>query len=132
MVKRLSRSWLGGIALAGLLSAGCNATPVGPSLADVVVSSPATAPSGSNRALCCCRVVGTATNQNTVPVHVTLTYKAFDGLREDPLATLIYFIKDFQPGATHDIDASGFLYPCNAIQAVRMEVEVRGITFPPF
>jgi hypothetical protein len=132
MIREVSGTGLAALGLAvGLAASGCNSSIVGPSLLDVTVSAPVTVPSGTNRALCCCRVTGTAVNNNAVPVHVTLKYKAFDGLREDPLATVIYFIKDLQPGATHAIDASGVLYPCNEVQSVQMEVNVRGITFPP-
>jgi len=111
---------------------GCNASPVGPSLAGVDVTTPVIRPSTDNPALCCCRVAGTAVNRNSVAVHVTIKYKAFDGVREDPLVTVIYFIKDFQPGDTQPIDAAGILFPCNAIKSVQMEVGVRGIIFPPY
>jgi hypothetical protein len=114
------------------LALGCNSSPVGPTLSDVDVTTPAIRPSTNNPALCCCRVVGTAVNHNSVAVHVTIKYKAFDGVRADPLATVLYFIKDFQPGDTQPIDASGFLYPCNAIKSVQMEVGVRGIIFPDY
>jgi hypothetical protein len=114
------------------LAVGCNASPVGPSLAGVDVTSPVIQPSAGNSALCCCRVVGSAVNHNSVAVHVTIKYKAYDGVRKDPLVTVLYFIKDFQAGDTQPIDASGILYPCNAIKSVQMEVGVRGIVFPPY
>jgi hypothetical protein len=114
------------------LIAGCNASPVGPSLSGVDVTAPVIQPSAGNPALCCCRVVGSAVNHNDVPVHVTIKYKAFDGVRKDPLVTVLYFIKDFRAGDTQPIDASGILYPCNAVKSVGMEVGVRGIVFPPY
>ena len=114
------------------LALGCNSSPVGPTLSDVDVTAPVIRPSTNNPALCCCRVVGTAVNHNSVAVHVTIKYMAFDGVRQDPLVTVLYFIKDFKPGDTQPIDASGILFPCNAIKSVQMEVGVRGILFPPY
>jgi hypothetical protein len=75
------------------------------------------------------------TNNNTVPVHVTIKFDAFQTQTSpDPFASAIYFIEDLQPRATHAVDASGFLIPCNAInlQLLRKEVSVRGVAFPPF
>jgi hypothetical protein len=116
-----------------LLVAGCaEVTPTGPSLSDVQLSGITTAPTAGDRSLCCCRVVGTATNRNSVPVHATLKFSAFQTpTAAEPLSTLIYFIKDFQPGATHAIDAPGFIFPCNVVNNLKTEVEVRGISFPP-
>jgi hypothetical protein len=65
----------------------CNASPVGPTLAGVDVTPPTIRASGGDNVLCCCRVVGTAVTNNRVAVHVTINYKAFDGVQQDPLAT---------------------------------------------
>lgn len=120
-------------ALALGLSGCADVTPTGPSLADIQITGLRLSPTTENPGLCCCRVLGTATNRNTVPVHVTLEISAY-GIPPgaDPLASLVYFIKDFQPGATHQIEASGILFPCNAISpALKYEIEVRGLTYPP-
>lgn len=124
---------LGGVGLVLGLAACAEVTPTGPSLADVPITGLRIEPTTANPGLCCCRAVGTAANRNSVPVHVTLKISAFaNPPGAEPVASLIYFIKDFQPGATHAIDAPGILFPCASISpALKYEVEVRGLTFPP-
>jgi hypothetical protein len=132
-------------ALAGvsaLAVAACEDAPIGPSLGAVPVAVSALKPSQGNPGLCCCHVLGTARNDNSVPVHVTIKFSAFNvprppnGPDPDPLSTILYFIKDLQPGQTHQIEAPGFIFPCNTIpegiKNVKTEVEVKGITYPPF
>ncbi|MCU0255345.1 MAG: hypothetical protein MUF60_01255 [Vicinamibacterales bacterium] len=123
----------GGVGLGLVIAACADVTPTGPSLSDVQVTGLRTVPTTDNPGLCCCRAVGTAVNRNSVPVHVTLKISAYaNPPGADPVASLIYFIKDFQPGATHAIDAPGILFPCASISpALKYEVEVRGLTFPP-
>ncbi|HEY8550554.1 MAG TPA: hypothetical protein VIL35_11405 [Vicinamibacterales bacterium] len=115
--------------------AACEDSPTGPSLSAVTVQNLSLRPTTGNPGLCCCHVVGTARNDNTVPVHVTIKFAAFNQPNADPLSTILYFIKDLQPGQTHAIDAPGFIFPCNAIpegiRNVRTEIDVKGITFPP-
>ena len=91
--------------------------------------------------LCCCHVTGQARNDNSVAVHVTIKFSAFNAppgpnAPAEPLSTILYFIKDLQPGQTHQIEAPGFIFPCNqipeGIRNVKTEVEVKGITYPPF
>lgn len=130
----LCTALLSTLCLASALSSGgcADVTPTGPSLSDVQLSGITTAPTAGDRSLCCCRVVGTATNRNGVPVHVTLKFSAYQTpTASEPLSTLLYFIKDFQPGASHAVDAPGFIFPCSVINNLKTEVEVRGITFPP-
>lgn len=118
--------------------AGCEDAPVGPSLGNVTLANLSLRSTTENPGLCCCHVIGTARNGNTVPVHVTIKFRAFNqpGPAAEPLSTILYFIKDLQPGATHAIDAPGFVFPCNTLPAgmgnVQTEVDVKGITFPPF
>lgn len=123
----------GGVGLGLGLVACAEVTPTGPSLSDVQISGLRTAPTTENPGLCCCRAVGTAVNRNSVPVHVTLKIAAYSNPPgAEPVASLIYFIKDFQPGASHAIDAPGILFPCASISpTLKYEVEVRGLTFPP-
>lgn len=123
----------GGVGLAWGLAACAEVTPTGPSLSDVQISGLRTVPTTENPGLCCCRAVGTAVNRNSVPVHATVKISAYSNPPgAEPVATLIYFIKDFQPGASHAIDAPGILFPCSSISpALKYEVEVRGLTFPP-
>ena len=110
---------------------GCQDLPTGPSLKDFQVSGVAGSPTIANSPnLCCCHVVGTATNRTTVPLHATIQFTGFD-VRGQELSTILYFIQDMAPGASHSIDAPGFIVPCSAISRYTWEVKVRGITYPP-
>ena len=130
------------VGVSALACAACEDAPVGPSLGAVPVAVTGLKPSQGNPGLCCCHVVGSARNDNSVPVHVTIKFSAFNvprppnGPDPDPLSTILYFIKDLQPGQTHQIEAPGFIFPCNQIpegvRNVKTEVEVKGITYPPF
>jgi hypothetical protein len=146
-VDRRSRRWpartrrtaIAGAALVGLCALGvtaCEDAPTGPSLSNVSLQGLALNSTTGNPGLCCCRVVGTARNGNSVPVHVTIKFDAANpSSPTEPLSTILFFIKDLQPGASAPIDASGFIFPCatlsNDIRNVRTEIEVKGITFPP-
>jgi len=131
---RYCRPWLF-VGLSALALTACEDSPLGPSLSAVPVSNLGLRSTTGNPGLCCCHVTGIARNNNTVPVHVTIKFAAFPTNDPEPLSTILYFIKDLQPGATHQIDAPGFVFPCSTfpsgIQNVRTEVEVKGITFPP-
>lgn len=116
------------ICVAAFASSSCRGTPVGPDLSNLTVNY-STQSTTVDASACCCRVVGTAVNKNTEPVHVTIKFTALDSKNEEISRTL-YFIKDFQRGATHQIDAAGFVFPCSSINRVTAEVEVRGITSP--
>ena len=124
------------VALASFAVGACEDAPTGPSLSAVPVTNLGLKPSQGNPGLCCCHVTGTARNDNSVTVHVTIKFAAFNTPNGDPLSTILYFIKDLQPGQTHQIEAPGFIFPCSqipeGIRNVRTEVEVRGITYPPF
>jgi hypothetical protein len=137
---------IGASAFVGLSALGlvaCEDAPIGPSLGAVAVSNlDLRASQGNNKDLCCCVVTGQARNDNSVAVHVTIKFSAFNvprppnGPDPDPLSTILYFIRDLQPGQTHQIDAHGFIFPCSTLPAgvanVQREVEVKGITYPPF
>ena len=119
-------------ALAAIAStAGCQSTPTGPSLANVVIQNVALQATTADATVCCCRVVGTATNNNAVGVHITIKFKAYDGRFADPMSTVVYFIKDFQPKAVHTISAAGLLFPCSSVASVKYEVDVKGLDSPP-
>jgi hypothetical protein len=79
-----------------------------------------------NAALCCCRVAAVAQNRNTVPVHVTIKFTGYDENPTLPLAAIVHFIKNMQPGTQEPILASGFLFACNRLKDVRVEVDVTG------
>ncbi len=111
--------------------ASCRGLPTGPSLSNVVVRNVALKATTGNTALCCCRVTASAENNNRVPVHVTIKFSALDGVKADPIATILYFVPDLEPGSTRAVDAAGFIFPCNAIRDLKTEVDVKGIAFPP-
>jgi hypothetical protein len=131
------------VGLGALGLTACEDAPIGPSLGAVPVTNLGLRPSqGNNPGVCCCVVTGQARNDNSVAVHVTIKFAAFNvprppnGPDPDPLSTILYFIRDLQPGQTHQIDAHGFIFPCSTLPAgvtnVQTEVEVKGITYPPF
>lgn len=136
-MQRLNRMHvLGSLVLASVCAlAACEGTPAGPSLADVPLTNVALRPTlAGDATLCCCHVTGVLTNNNTVPVDVTLKFAAFQTpTSPDPFASILYFVEDLQSGARHNVDAAGFLVPCSAInpQLLRKEVSVRGVAFPP-
>ena len=109
----------------------CRAAPTGPSLANVTVGALSLAPTAGDPAVCCCRVVGTARNENAVPVHATFKFTAFDADRIRPISKVIFFIGDFRSGTERPIDAHGFVFPCSIIKDLTTEVDVRGLVFPP-
>lgn len=122
----------GAVILAGLAvlaSASCRGLPTGPSLADIALSY-STQATTADAGACCCRVVGNATNRNREPVHLTIKFTAMDA-QDEEISRILYFVKDFQRGASHQIDAAGFVFPCSTISRVTAEVEVRGIAYPP-
>lgn len=114
---------------AGVATNGCEGLPAGPSLADIAVTNLRTQSTIGDTALCCCHVVGTARNNNGVPLHATMKFAAIDGNQQE-ISRVIYFIENFQPGATHAIDAGGFLFECDRVRSIKYEVSVRGLTAP--
>ncbi len=125
--------WTAGVlvALGGLWLAACGGTPTGPSISNVVLRNIALQPTTGNPNLCCCHVSGTAENGNTVPVHVTIKFSALDGVRDEPIATVLAFVSDLEPRTSRAIDAAGLIVPCSAIKELTTEVDVSGIAFPP-
>lgn len=118
------------LAVAVLISS-CRGVPTGPSLANITVAPLSLQPTIGDPSLCCCRVVGSATNTNRIPVHATFKFTAFDGERQQPISSILFFIPDFRPGTERPIDAHGFIFPCNVIKELKTELEVKGLTFPP-
>jgi hypothetical protein len=112
------------------VSTGCEGLPVGPSLADVAVSNLRTQSTIGDNNLCCCHIVGTARNNNGVPLHATLKFAAIDANQQE-ISRVVYFIENFQPGASHQIEAGGFLFECARVRDIKYEVSVRGLTSPP-
>ena len=113
------------------LAPGCRGLPNGPSLSNVTMGPLRLEPTLDDPALCCCRVIGLATNSNRVPVHATFKFSAFDGERAQAISSILFFIPDFQPRTDRSIDAHGFIFPCNVIKELKTELDIKGIAFPP-
>jgi hypothetical protein len=109
---------------------GCEGLPAGPSLNDVVISNLRTQSTIGDNNLCCCHVLGTARNNNGVALHATLKFAVLDANQEE-ISRVIYFIENFQPGASHQIEAGGFIFECARVRSIKYEVSVRGLTSPP-
>lgn len=118
------------VCAAALTVAGCQSLPTGPSLTAFEITNIAGQPTIGDRSLCCCHVVGTATNRTTVPLHATITFSGFD-TRDKEISKIVYFMQDVAPGQTRNINAPGFIVPCNAITRFSWEVKVRAVTYPP-
>jgi hypothetical protein len=129
-VRFVCAALIGGVAAVVMI--GCSVPPTGPSLSNVTVSNLQLKSTIDGRNdLCCCRVVGSVSNQNQVTVHVTLKFSAFRSGGSEPLSSLIYFVPDLSPGSTAPIEASGFLFSCSNIDELKTEVDLRGIASPP-
>lgn len=130
---RLGRRSMTGIATLAVVALlwSCHGLPTGPSLSNITVSPLSLQPTAGDPALCCCRVVGTAKNLNVVAVHATFKFSAFDGINASPISRILFFLSDLRPGVERQIDAHGFLYPCNIIKELRTELDIRGIALPP-
>lgn len=113
-----------------LVTAGCEGLPTGPSLAGVVVTNLRTQSTIGDANLCCCHILGTARNNNAVPLHATLKFATLDAGGQE-ISRVVYFIENFQPGASHQIDAGGFLFECARVRDIKYEVSVRGLDSPP-
>jgi hypothetical protein len=120
-------AFLGVVASIGIA---CRGLPAGPSLSNVTVGSLTLEPTIGNPGLCCCRVVGSVVNNNDVAVHATFKFDALDD-RGESMARVLYFVADLEPRTERPIDAHGFIFPCSAVNQLKTEVDVKGITFPP-
>lgn len=118
------------VALTSLGISSCHGLPTGPSASAVVLSNLTLQSTTGNAALCCCRIAGTARNDNRIPVHATIKFSAFDASSSDAISTILFFIEDMDPGVTRPIDAPGFIFPCNAIKRLQTQVDVKGLAFP--
>ena len=116
-----------GVGLLGL--AACKGLPTGPSLSNIVVSNVRTQPTIGDATLCCCHVLAGARNNNTVAVHATFKFAAFDAAAQE-LSRTVFFIANFAPNTSQEIDAPGFVFPCNLVKDIRYELSVRGLTEP--
>jgi hypothetical protein len=129
-LRRTSFLWL---ALLAVLASSwsCRGLPNGPSLSNVQVSALTLQPTIGDNSLCCCRVVGSVRNLNSVPVHLTFKFEAFDGERPGRISSILYFVDDLEPQAERQIDAHGLLYPCQVIKELKTDVRIKGLANPP-
>lgn len=107
----------------------------GPSL-QVDVRDTVLVPTAGDAALCCCRVVGIIENLSTVPVHVTLQFKAYgtgeNETSEEEVGTAVVFLERLEPAEQRQVDAPGLLLPCSNIERFELvDVDIRGVWFPP-
>jgi hypothetical protein len=79
--------------------------------------------------VCCCHLRGVTTNNNSVPVHATLTVRTYKQQAELP--AVIYIMKDIPAGGSRSFDVAGFIVPCAEITGWNYELEVKGLTYPP-
>jgi len=114
--------------IAACATSTCAGTPAGPSLAAVQVNDVRLQATEANASLCCCRVAALAENLNAVPVHVTIKFVGYDENAAFPLATIVHFIRNMQPGTREPVLATGFLLACSRLKDVRVEVDVTGTT----
>jgi hypothetical protein len=129
-IKKPSRA-VSIVAVVMLMSSCGRGAPLGPSLSNVALEGVRTQPTAGNPNLCCCHVVGSATNNNEVVVDVLIRFAAFDGEQNIPIGSLFYFIDDLQPGARHEIDAAGLFFSCSRVREIKSAVEVRSPQSPP-
>jgi len=111
--------------------AGCQKLPTGPTLEAVELAGIQLQATTTDDTLCCCHVKAVCRNFNTVPVHLTIVFAAFDGVDPEPIQRIVHFVKDLQPNTPTPIEAPGFLLPCSTIKELKTEVTVRGVAFPP-
>lgn len=122
--------WIVGVfGICALGLAACEGLPTGPSLDAIVVTNLRPQPTLGDASLCCCHLVGTARNNNTVGVHATFKFAVFDAAQQE-LSRSVFFIGDFASNTSRNIDAPGFLFPCNRVRDVKYELSVRGLTEP--
>ncbi len=113
--------------VAAMASACGDRAPLGPSLSRVTVQDVTLQATAGNADLCCCRVVGTAINDNDERVHVTLKFSGFDGTDPVPIAVAVYFLEDMPTQQPQHFEASGFFLNCSRVKNVKTEIEVRGL-----
>jgi hypothetical protein len=79
-------------------------------------------------------VVGVIENLSTVPVHVTLQFKAYGTgeTGEEEVGTAVVFLEGLEPAEQRQVDAPGLLIPCSNIERFELvDVDIRGVWFPP-
>ncbi len=122
--------WFGVFGICALGLVACEGLPTGPSLAGIVVTNLRTQATLSDPAFCCCHIVASAKNNNTVGVHATFKFAIYDAAQQE-ISRSVFFLNDFAAGSTRNIDVSGFLVPCNVVKDIKYELSVRGLTEPP-
>lgn len=133
----IAASWLVG---------SCETVPAGPSLSNVTLAPavdsvagwrasqlPTVFVRGSTTVLdptvCCCHVRATIRNGNSVPTHVLIRFSAMNA-QNTSIGQIVFFEKDLQAGASHAIEAPGFLLPCASIDHVNYQLDVSSVGLP--
>jgi hypothetical protein len=106
--------------------AACETVPTGPSLTGVSFTALARKATIGDPNVCCCHATGNVTNNNSVPVHVTIAIAAIDRQNLE-LGRVPAFIRDLQPGSTRSVEAAGFVFPCATIDRLDYELTVNSL-----
>jgi hypothetical protein len=120
-------------AVVGAFASACNHA-AGPSLSYrienhlLVPTSDSTDVTNVN-AVCCCRVTGRITNTSTIPVHLSIRYKAVTNAGADP-GTAQDFLENVAAGETREFDAPGILEACANVRQITPDVVVIGLFEP--
>jgi hypothetical protein len=123
---RVRPLWLVLLVTSALGALACETVPTGPSLTGVSFTALAKKATIGDPSVCCCHATGTITNNNSVPVHVTITIAAIDK-QNLQLGRVPAFIRDLQPGSTRAVEASGFVFPCSTIDRLDYELNVNSL-----
>jgi hypothetical protein len=115
----------------GLALGSCNDS-TGPDLSVEVFDADSLAATGSSASVCCCRVGGEVLNQSSVPVNVTLRWRAYDASGADVGSGATAFIKSIPPGERKPIEPTGaFLVACASISRYeRTRTDIQGLWMP--
>lgn len=81
---------------------------------------------------CCCKVTGLARNVSGEGVHAKLKFEAFQQGEDDKVGTALVFLEYMEIGELRELDARGFILPCNEIDRVELvEVDLRADVLAP-
>jgi len=142
--RSIESAVLAGIVLLGTaVLAACGHPPTAASLAlhvmtfeEVLIppAEPEIAPTNNanDPARCCCRVTGLARNVSGEGVHAKIKFEAFQQGDDDRIGTALEFLEFMAIGETRQIDARGFILPCDEIDRVELvEVDLRADVLAP-
>lgn len=119
------------VALVGVSCVSCDHL-TGPSLSAVVESETLvpTSTQANAASLCCCRVEGTVRNTSSIPVDLSLRWKAIGADGKTFPGTALDFLVNIQPGGRSPFLGIGLLESCSSIARVERDVLVIGLFSP--